>query len=198
MSTPSAPRLVTADDLCVAAAIILDTHLLDVVRAQGWHEAPGALKPVTTWEQIPTLEALSSARYPVGAVTSPGLTSRPTRTTKRRHDATWRISVGVWDRGVSYQDTASRVRRWAAAVRATLLDHRTLGGIADGLWWAGEEYRQNPTREAARTLGGCAVSFDVDVSDVVDLTAPPDGPGTGPVVLSTSARITTRPLPDQE
>lgn len=188
-----AARLITADDLCVAAAEILAEHLPAVVAAMGWDEDSVApLAPVTTWEQVPTLEALTAAEMPAGAVTSPGLAETPTRRERGRHDAVWRISVGVYDRGDDYHETARRVRRWAAAVRATLLEHRTLNGVADGVWWRGEEYRQKPNAGAARTLGGCAVAFDVKAANVIDLGSPVS-PGAGPLVQSVHARISTRP-----
>lgn len=188
-------RLVTADDLCVAAESTLRTHLPAVIAQLGWDpaavaelEAAARFTPFVApkaWAQVPTLEALTTANFPAGAVTSPGLVDVPVRTGRwgTGHNATWRISVGIYDRGGSYDETATRVRKWAGLVRATLLNNPTLGGVASSLMWRGEEYRQITVQRAARTLGGCAVAFDVTSENVVDLTDDPSVTSASPTVL---------------
>ncbi|MFW6776073.1 hypothetical protein ACOACO_17450 [Nocardioides sp. CPCC 205120] len=162
-------RLVTADDLCVGVQTVLTDHLEHLVEQLGWHEGDKPLLPVTTWTQLPTREALTTATFPAGAIDSPGLASTPSRRGRGGVDATWRIGVGVYDRGADHGDTAGRVRRWAAAVRACVLQHPTLDGTASSATWVGEEYAEIPLRQAARTIGGCAVAFDVTATNVVDV-----------------------------
>lgn len=186
----SPPRLITADDVCDAVEEVLKDHLHELVVLLGWNAGKG-LKPVTTWEQVPTLPALTSAKVPVGAITSGGLVDKPKRNGNGSYDATWRIAVGVWDRGDSYRDTARRVRRFAAAVRAALATHRSLGGLADSLVWVTEAYDEIPDRGSARTLGGAVVGFNVTVKNVLDPAAL--APLPGPPVTSTHTTVTTRP-----
>lgn len=182
--------LLTADDLCVAAETVLKEHLPPLAAARG-------LEPVRTWKQLPTPEALTAANLPGIAVTSPGLTKPPTRRASG-WDATWRVVVGGFVRGRDHDATAARVRDWAAVIRQVIVQHPTLGGVATGVDWVGEEYAERPERSSARTLGGCAVAFDVTARNVIDteVYVPPVNPGDPPtqrpVVTSTHKRVTIR------
>lgn len=103
-------------------------------------------------------------------------------------------------------DTEAYVRRasqiYAAAVRATLVQHATLGGFAEGVYWNGEDH-QLPDGDN-RSLGLSTSEFSVFVPDVVTQIAgptqpdPPDDPNQdwpdGPNVQSTSVQITGEPL----
>lgn len=164
-------RLVTANDLCAGAETILKAQLFPLVQALGLDEA--GFKTVTTWQQVPDLKALSTAAFPAGAITSPGLADKPVRRagTYDTYDAVWRVAIGVYDRGRDHAETADRCRTWAALVRAVVLNNTSLGGLATSMRWVGEELRQRPEQSAARTLGGCAVAFDIGASNVVDLSA---------------------------
>lgn len=184
----TAPRLITADDMCDAAEQVLLVHLRPVVELLGWATD---LREVTTWEQVPTLAALTSATFPVGAITSGGLVGDPKRNGDGSYDATWRLAVGVWDRGASYRETARRVRRHAATVRAALAMHRSLGGLAESVTWKTEAYDEIVARDTARTLGGAVVGFNVVVKRVLDPTSLATLPG--PPVTSTPTTVTHRP-----
>lgn len=191
----SRPPIITADDLCVAAELTLREHLpvvlQQLVDLEGEHADPSwrELEEVATWEQIPDWEALQAADFPAGAITSPGLVEAPTRKGRTTYDGTWRLVAGIYDRGGSFRETQRRARRWAAVLRVTLLEHPTLGGIATDLMWRGEEYRQLPQAKVARTLGGCAVAFDVTLRDVADLQAAT----TRPSLSTPTTSITVRP-----
>lgn len=181
-------RLITGDDLCLAFEQILIAHLPAVVAQCEWLD----LTAIATWEQVPTLRALSTAVVPAGLITSPGLVEAPLRRGDGSHDATWRVMVGIWDRDATYRLTASRARRWAAAVRTTMLAHQSLDGVASGLRWVSEEYDEFPNQGAARTLGGCAVAFDVDAKNVVDLSTFDGSASGGPPVTSTPSTVSIR------
>jgi hypothetical protein len=176
--------------VCGAIEQVLRDHLHATVAAAQWAPpaAGGDLRPVDAWHHVPTLDALSSAEYPAGAIESPGLAAQPVQTSATTWDATWVVVVGVYDRGFDHDDTASRVRRWAAAVRATVLAHRDLGGLARTVTWTGEAYAQRPDRRDARGLGGCAVTFTVTVPNAVEL--PVASPSTPvPTVVTTHTNV---------
>lgn len=179
--------LLSADDLCTAAEAVLKEHLQALATSRG-------LENIRTWEQLPTLEALTTANLPAVAVSSPGLT-KPAVRRSAGYDATWRIVVGAFARGDSFTETAARVRDWAAVIRQVVLQHPTLGGVATGVEWVGEEYVERPERSTARTLGGCAVVFDVTAHNVIDAepyVPPEQGGGKQPAVQSTHSTVTIR------
>lgn len=198
-------RLITADTLCVAAEETLREHLPTVIELLGLHTSdnPRVVAPYVTpkqWDQVPSAEAIETSPLPAGRISSPGLVERPLRvgTWGTGHNATWRVSVGIYDRGRSYDETASRTRTWAALVRATMLAHPTLGGVASSLMWAGEEYRNIARPDAARTFGGCAVAFDVTADNVVDLSVPNPVGSTSTTVSVKSTNTTVSVRPPQE
>lgn len=183
-------RLVTADDACQALEATLRANLPAVITTMDWTD----LKADVGWDQVPTAEALSAANLPAGTIESPGLTTPPTRNDTGGWDVQWRLVAGMYARGSDYTDTASTIRRWAAAIRAAAMSDVTLGGVVDGLSWVGEDYARRPERNVARTLAGCAVAFDVTVLNVVELPVPA-APGSGeqnPIVTSTHRSITVR------
>lgn len=185
-------RLITADDLCAGAQTVLAAQLEALIEALGLDEGRRPYLVPKTWDQVPTLEAVQKALGPnraAGAITSTGLVGTP-RTSRSGIDATWLIRVGIFDRGSDYNVTAERVRTWAALVRAVMLHNPTLAGVATGVRWVAETYRNYPQKEVARTLGGCTVDFHVDARNVADLDAIL---GVLPVVESTFSTVTVRP-----
>lgn len=174
----------TVDTLCSEAETLLRAQVPPLLVALALDTD---LKPLTTWQQVPTMEALSTAKYPAGAITSPGLVKRPTRTRSSGYVAVWRLAVAVYDRGRDHADTAHRARTWASVIRAVMLDNPTVNGVASGVEWVGEDYAQEPGKREARTIGGCAVTFDVTVGNVHDTT-----PNDRPTVQATRSTVTVR------
>lgn len=158
-------RLITAGDLAEGMETVLVADLPGLIETLGLEDL---LKPVRTWKQLPTIQALTEANMPAGAITSPGLASPPTRKGSRV-DATWRIVVSLFDRDVDHTATTQRIQQWAALIRAVGHRNPSLGGIATSTTWVGERYELIPARSAARTLAGCSVDFNVSARDVVDV-----------------------------
>lgn len=183
-------RLVSASQVCGAAQQVLTDHLGEWARGTG-------LAPVTTWQQVPDDRSLSTAQFPAGAITSPGLSADPIMRGGNKYEATWRLAVAVFDRDDDFTATANRTRMWAALVRACLLAHRSLG-IGAQTTWVGEEYAEITGTAASGTLGGCVVTFDVRMSDVTP-TDPPQSPGDyGPFfVLTTFPVVGVRSLAEE-
>lgn len=178
-------RVISADDVCTAAEEVLKAGLPKLLELLG---VENVYKGIREWQQLPTSEALATANFPAIAIASPGLTGTPTRDGQGRYRATWRLAVGVYDRGKDHNDTQARVRDWCSFIRTVLLTNRRLGPLdAESVIWAGEEYRLVPGRAQARTFGGGAVAVDVTVPNVLDL-----GMAGGPLVLTTNPTLTVR------
>ncbi|GAA4117421.1 hypothetical protein GCM10022215_18030 [Nocardioides fonticola] len=186
--------LVSADAVCEAFEAALVDAVPRVISAAGLGAAGFA--PFRSWRQTPTLDALrSSARaLPAGAITSPGLADPPERYADG-YAAVFRIEVGVFDRGTDWEQTATKARTWAAIVRAAAFVDQSLGGVADGIVWVSESYRRLLDGTTDRTLGMCAVDFDVRVASVLSLDSLPipSDPPVG-VVADAAATVTTRSL----
>lgn len=124
---------------------------------------------------------------PCVVITSPGLTGPPDRRGDSSYEATWGVGVvpvvGATDE-VSTRDLALD---YTAAVRAAVMQNRSLGGFAAAVTWLGESYDEVPF-EATRTLGAGHVAFGVTVEDVLTeqagplepLPVPEDDPGNWP------------------
>lgn len=162
--------ILSVDELCKAAETTLKAALpayLALPDVQAWlGDSASRYGEIKTWQQLPTIEALSAATFPAIAITSPGLTEPPRRVRSRNvYECTWRIGIGIYDRGRDHEDTQAKARKWAAIVRSVMLRNQTLGGVAERIDWAGEEYRplrgRNEGRGQARTIGGSAVALDV-------------------------------------
>lgn len=174
--------IVSADELLVGLELTLRDHLPTTVAAlvtqHDWDADD--FPTILDWQQLPTLEALSTADTPSIALTSPGLVGEPkySRADGGYH-GTWALSVGVYDRGEDHAHVQAKIRRWCAAIRLTARAHRTLGGVATGLTWGGDRYGLKPNRDQARTLGMGAVVLNVSAL-VIDLLAPGQPVSTTP------------------
>jgi hypothetical protein len=164
--------IASASEIVDALETTLSQHLAETITALGWDTSKYG--PVETWQQLPTLPALSAARFPAGAISTPNTQGAPVWSqADRAHRTTWRVAVGIYDRGRDHDDTARRIRNWCAAVRLTVRAHRTLGGVALSTTWAGERYELMPNRDQARTFAGGAVAFDVTALVTDTLGVPP-------------------------
>lgn len=161
-------EVLDADDLCHGLQQVLELTLPVLAESVG-------LSKVRTWTQVPTQQALQHVDPPVGAIACPGLTGSPSRD-EDGWVATWRLVAAVYDHAEDYERTQRASRRWAALIRAVVLDQPTLCGVATTTRWAGEDYAL-PREVAARTLAGCAVAFDVDA------LAPRLGTGSTPRII---------------
>lgn len=188
MSSTTTP-IVSVDQLCKAIETALTADLQATMTLLGFTDAKKYPK-VRDWQQVPTVQALSSATLPAGAITTPGLTEPPTWIPRDQlHRGTWRVAVGAYVRGRDHDTTAGTARDFAAGIRTTVLRHRDLGGIAEKVRWYGEEYALIPGRESARTVAGVAVAFDVTAYMAIDLPADPQDL---PLVTTTSTPLTVR------
>lgn len=184
LGTVPGAGVVTAHQVMLAVEAVLRERLPALAIRAG-------LEPVATWQQVPTIDALTSASVPALAITSPGITEAP----KRRagvYEATWRVAIGIYDRGRDHEATAGRVRTWAAIVRAALTGSR-LGGIAAETTWVGEDYASLPGRDHARTIAGAAVAFDVRVPAALGAPDPDLGGETTTTVILTETALTIAP-----
>jgi hypothetical protein len=193
MSTmPAELGIQSADQVLVALEGTLRQALpqvLDLPEVKAYlGEAAVNYRPITTWQQLPTIQAIATADYPAVAITSPGLVQAPTYSrSSDSWETWWRAAVGIYDRaGVDddgHRETQALVRNWIAFLRTAALRNQTLGGAARAVVWSGEDYDLLPDRNNARTIGAGALALDikVQVPNTLGLGLPP--------VTSTSTQL---------
>lgn len=129
--------------------------------------------------QLTDPKALQAAAMPSMSVSSPGLARPPRQSARGRLDLTWDVRVVVVDRGADYDDTTARAQWHAHAVYTALLQHPSLGGVAQSLLMAGTAFSEAAARDN-RTVGACMSVFHVGVGSAVsEWTAPLLPPAAG-------------------
>jgi len=101
--------------------------------------------------------------------------------------ANWRVEVFIYVYGTKdWQETQALTYAYAACVRACMIQHRGLGGVAETTIWEGEQYREGE-HHSTRTTGMAHLRFIVTLGNVMNMYggAPspqyaPEGAITGP------------------
>lgn len=196
VGTPPGFGVQSVDQICQAVEHTLQSVLPQVLELPEVKtylgERAKIFRDVQDWQQLPTIEAIASAKYPAVAIVSPGLVEPPTyNRSSDVYKTTWRVAVGIYDRSRTSDHSATQamIRDWVAFIRTALLRNPTLGGVVRSVQWAGEEYDLLPDRNKARTIGAGALAVDI-MADV------PNTLGLGlPAVITTSTDLTVNPTP---
>ena len=153
----------------------LPYYLAEAARQDGLEAGEPYPAEPRTIETFTRPDTWMEHQLPAVIVVSPGTDGEADTDGRGRVSAWWRL--GVWAVvGASDQDATRRLaHRYAAAIRACLVSHRTLGGVAERLTYRGERYDEAAT-DQARTLTMVGVEFRVRMVDIA---------GQGPVVLPT-------------
>lgn len=156
---------VSASDVALPVYDRLQSHLPGFLEA----DPVGDLEPVREWFRLPSPQALRSATLPAVAVIVDGLAGPPTWNRDRGYTAVWDVTAAVYLRGGDYDETRTRVERYVAAIRATLLS--APDAIARRWQWADEHYDTVSEGSAARTLGAgyFALTSSVEGASVPNL-----------------------------
>lgn len=114
-------------------------------------------------------------QLPAVILISPGTSDRPSADGEGGFNAPFRVSICIFATGNTRENTRRNAHLYGGAVRAMLLQKRSLGGISDGATWEGEDYDQGPT-EKGRTIGSVVVDFVFNIPGVVYRTGGPPTP----------------------
>jgi hypothetical protein len=157
--------------------------LLQVAEFEGRN--PAQITQVRTWKRLPETAVIDFDQLPAIGVASSGLIGTPESDGDLSSRATWAVQVEVVVRGKSYDEVTDLVGLYAAAVRACLMQHPSLGGFADQTMWIGEDYAAVDATKS-RTLGAAVVEVAVTVDDVLNIH---DAPAVPPL-------LPTDPMPE--
>lgn len=195
-------RIITARDVEAAMRATLelwqDTYLGELARQQG--RDPHALPAIRSWNTAAEFSDFPEAQLPSAIVVAPGTASVERRATG--YAAAWAVGVAVVVSAATEADTDLLAKLYAAAVRAAVVQHGSLGGLAEHTAWESERFDDvilEPP-DAERTLVAAQVRFVVTVADVTDpaggLLEPPPGAGRDELdpVTATSAHAAIVPV----
>lgn len=132
-----------------------------------------------------SLDAFSTDSLPAIVVMVPVLLERPRRD-GFIYSARWACAVGAV---VSAKDKASTDRlsgHYVTAMRASVLQHQSLGGFAESTSWEDEGYAELSFPDTETITAGRVV-FGVSVSSVMKVTNGPAVPTTEPLPPDTVA-----------
>lgn len=188
MSTSVFGQLVTATDVRQAAQETLNLWLpytlREAARQLNANRAARGLAPQVDPVKIElpasSLRLADPSAYqdsdlPAVFTTSPGISDIDLHE-NRTYTARWRLIATAVVREHSFEAVADYVGVYTAAMRMALAQHRTLGGLANGVDWVGEEYNALDSNDQ-RTLGGGFAEFLVTVHDVLSQRGPQTPPG---------------------
>jgi hypothetical protein len=201
-------NIITADELenAVEATLRLwfRTYLNEIELQKGVPDF-GLVNPRSVVRHVELID-FPEEQLPRLMIVSPGMAKPPLMEGDGTYRGFWRIGISLIN-SARDRDSTNRNSKWyAGAIRAIILQHRSLGGFADGVSWEDENYMDGPV-EADRTLALCTNEFIVEVEGIVDrksgpaVPEPPDPddlPGSEwPLVENTDLDVEVRDLDDE-
>lgn len=166
----------------------------------GPSQLPDPLPPFGQWTNELNYRNVGVGYSPAYEVTCPGTVGKPALkgTTVT---VVYACAVRVQVFGTDWQTTADATSWYEKAVRAALLQHRSLGGFAQATAWQGTAYHE-VDHSSTRTEGVATLRFDVTVLDTLDvsrgpasLPAPPwSPPPTDPTATTTVLEVEKNPV----
>lgn len=159
----------------------MPTYLAEMERQNGLD--PESLPMIRSYTTLNEFDAWEEEQTPAIVVVSPGTIGEPLKEGGGLYRANWALGIGCI---VSARDRVStnRVAKlYGGAIRAAIMQHESMGGVAEGAEWSSERYDDVPS-EASRTLAAAQLLFEVEVRSVLDGSAGPaeplDDPYTAP------------------
>lgn len=170
-------------------------YLAEVAEQHGRQR--GDLELFRSWVTAIDLERWNEDQTPTCAIVAPATVTAPERHSGR-YTVAWGVGIGAVVSGQDRDNTYELAGLYIAALRALLIQQRSLGGFAQDGEWAGERYDEL-SADASRTIMAGIAQFNVYVeacSNVqgpsepsVDATLPP---GNWPLVETVELTATGR------
>lgn len=154
------------------------TYLAEVGRGDG--RAGQDLPRPRSWVSSLDLQdgKFSEDQMPSCVIVAPGMVEEP-RKQGGLYICRWAVAVGFVVSGQDRENTFDLSELYAAAGRAAVLQHPSLGGFASGTDWIGERYDDIPN-EMQRTLASGTVQFVVEIQGALMPGEGPDSPLVDP------------------
>jgi hypothetical protein len=125
-----------------------------------------------------SFDVLEGEQLPKVVVISEGLAQAPVKTGAGVYRGLWRLGVGVAT-GAKDEETSNRmVKAYGAAVRGILCQNQELDSSISvcEITWVDERYDDLPLSNQLMLFKAAAISFLIDVQDIVNRRGGPDTP----------------------
>jgi hypothetical protein len=156
------------------------TYLAEIARQLGI--SPNSLPHPVNYTNRNSFDSEIGEQIPKVVVIAPGLFNPPIHDGVGLYRASWRIGVGVATAAKDEQSSNMRVKAYAGAVRAILLQNMDLGlgespsfSVVE-IVWVDESYDDLPIPNQLMLYKASASWFVVDVNNVVKRWGGPDEP----------------------
>lgn len=187
---------------------IVSQRLVAQGRIGGTNLVGAPLPGFGTWDNDPQFRSLGTGMPAAFLVTTPATVANSIELQgNRQYRAAWRAQVNLWVYGTTWEMADDITSWYEKAVRLCLLQHRTLGNqFATGTKWVGNSYTSE-IHDSTRTIGKCAMAFDVLVNGpVIEVRGPatlpvpavslPDDPTVNTVDITLARVPVNESLPD--
>jgi hypothetical protein len=168
----------------------LPTYLREVERQGGL--PVNSLPDVRSYIGMTDNTQVLPGQLPALGVVSPGLASAPLKGGDGWYRASFSLGVVVLATALDRASASRNVRHYASAIRALMLQKRSLGGICSDMSWLDEDYTDTPT-ESEDTMGVVTLTFQAVVAGVTNInggpSVPDPNPGNWPTVQVTDVEV---------
>lgn len=156
----------------------LPTYLAEIERQRDI--TPETLETFREYPAINDIEKMLEDQLPCCSLFCEGLNSAPVKRGDGAYEGTFNLKAGIIVSSITVEDTRNLMSIYTAAVRAILIQQRSLGGFAIASEFTNEAYDELPV-EDTRTLGVGMLEFSITVGDVSNWKEGPRGtPPTDP------------------
>lgn len=199
--------LIGADDVAEAVEATIELwspfyigaisgRLVDAAKIGGRSQPAAPLKPFGKWRNESEFRTIGTGEPAAYQVRVPATVGDPHLKGNGLYVVTWRAQVSVQFFGTNWREARDGTSWYEKAVRACVLQHRSLGGFANGTFWRGAQYA-GIEHSSSRTEGQAVLGFDVEVLSVTDVFRGPKEvpvpalvPEQDPTVETTSVTVT--------
>ena len=151
------------------------TYLREVERQVGWDLEP--LESPASYSNRVRFDIEPGEPMPKAVVISPGLFETPQRGDGGDfYNASWQLAIGIAIAQRTEELADLTVKMYGAAVRAIMVQHQSIEGVANGVFWLDESYDDLEIPDKIQLYKAAAGLFSVSMEDVVTRWAGPVEP----------------------
>jgi hypothetical protein len=145
----------------------------------------GVLVPPRVYTNRNDFETIEGDNMPLCVVMSPGLLDEPYTRESGKYTGRWAIGVGIAIAADTETKANRLCRTYAAAIRAIMMQHQDINGLAIRVDWIDENYDDLPSIDnQLQQYRAAGLYFGVEVEYAIDKWAGPAEPDQDPYYVN--------------